>query len=213
MPPSRTPDAGTRERLLQAGLDIARDHGLKATTVRATAERAGANLGTFVYHFGTRLAFIEALIERLYGPMFQQLKFTADHGGDPLHALRSVLLQLVRWIVDNRAFIAHLVLDASAGEAAAQRFLHTLDQRHPVLLITLIRRAQAAGRLAADDQLHQMLFLMSTTAAPVMLFHLLGQRGVAPPALVEALSGFTTDMAQVERRLDWALRGLSARDD
>lgn len=209
MPPPRKPDAGTRERLLQAGLCLARDQGLKATTVRAVAERAGANLGTFVYHFRTREAFIEALIERLYGPMFQQLQLTADHGGDPLHALRSVLLQLVRWVVDNRAFIAHLVLDASAGEAAAQRFLRTLDQRHPVLLLALIRRAQAGGQLGAADPLHQMLFLMSTTAAPVMLFHLLGRRGVAPPALVEALSVFTTDMAQIECRLDWALRGLS----
>ena len=209
MATSRKPDAGTRERLLRAGLAIARRKGLKATTVRAVAERAGANLGTFVYHFGTRDAFIEALLERFYGPMFRRLQLTADHDADPLHALRAVLLQLVRWVIDSRAFIAQLVLDASAGEAAAQRFLRTLDQRHPALLLELIGRAQAQGQLARDDPLHQMMFLMSTTAAPVMLFHLLSRQGVAPPALVDALAGLTTGQAAIECRLDWALRGLA----
>jgi TetR/AcrR family transcriptional repressor of nem operon len=75
------PTLTVRERLLQAGLVIAREHGLRAMTVRAVATRAQANLGSFVYHFGTRDTFVAELIERLY---------CADdgHAGTGCHPLR-----------------------------------------------------------------------------------------------------------------------------
>lgn len=203
------PDTDARERLLRAGQALARQKGIKALTVRAVAAKAEANLGSFVYHFGTRDHFVDELIERWYAPMFDRLQLVAGHDADALQALRHVMQQLVAWIVDNRAFLARLVLDAGAGEAGAQRFLRTLDTRHPALLLQLIVRAQQAGQLRGGDPLHQMLFLMSTMALPVLALHLAGQRGAAAPAIVKALAAFTTDPAQADQRLDWALRGLA----
>jgi hypothetical protein len=116
----------------------------------------------------------------------------------------------VRWLVDNRVFVAQLLLDAAAGEGAAQRFLRSLDARHPAILLQLIQRAQQAGALRGDDPMHQLLFLMATLAAPVLMFHLLGNSGVAPPALAQALAGLANDAARLELRLGWALRGLAA---
>ncbi|AKJ29738.1 TetR/AcrR family transcriptional regulator [Caldimonas brevitalea] len=204
------PPSDTREHLLQAGWAVARERGLKGTTVRAVAAQAGANLGTFVYHFGTREAFIEELIERWYAPLFEQLQLTAEEAADPLESLRLTLLQLLRWIVEHRAFLAQLVLDAGAGEAGARSFLESLDRRHPVLLLRLITQAQQAGRLQAGDPVHQMLFLMSSCAAPVLLFHLIGRHGIGPPTLAAALTPLTIDPAQIETRLGWALTGLAA---
>jgi AcrR family transcriptional regulator len=207
--PKGRAEVDSRERLLRAGLSIARRSGIKAMTVRAVATRARANLGSFVYHFGTRDTFVDLLMERWYAPMFEQLRLTADEADDALTALRRVILQLVRWIVENRAFLAHLVIDAGAGEAGAQRFLRSLDRRHPALLLRLIGQAQRARQLRRDDPLHQLLFLMSTLAAPALLLHLLGQSRAAPPELARALSSFAGDIAQVEIRLGWALRGLA----
>ena len=201
-----------RERLLRAGLTLARRKGFKALTVRAVAAEAQANLGSFVYHFGSRAAFVDELIERWYAPLFARLQLTAAStaaGGDPLEALRSALLQLVAWVVDNRAMMARLVLDAGAGEPGALHFLRGLDQRHPALLLQLIAQAQQAGRLRRDDPLHQMMFVMTTLAVPVLVFQLLGQRGMAPPPMVRALSALSTDDTQIRSRLDWALRGLA----
>lgn len=205
----RTTETDARERLLRAGLAVARKSGIKAMTVRAVAARAEANLGSFVHHFGTRDAFVEELIERWYAPMFERLRLAADLDADALDALRQVILQLVAWAVDNRAFLARLVLDAGAGEGGALRFLRTLDARHPALLLQLITRAQHAGQLRRDDPLHQMLFLMSTLALPVLAFQLAGQGGTPVPAMLKSLADYTTDLAQVETRLDWALRGLA----
>lgn len=206
----QAPDAGSRERLLEAGVALARREGLKAVTVRAVAAKAQANLGSFVYHFGTRDAFVAELAERLYAPMFRQLQLVADDDGDPLQALRRVLLRFVGWLVEHRAFIAQLVVDAAAGEAGARRFLGSVPGRHPTLLLQLIQRAQRDGQIRGGDPLHQLLFLMSTLALPVPAFHVLARQHVVSDELAVALVACATEPARVEERLNWALRGLAA---
>ena len=52
----------TRQKLLDTGLAIATDKGLRGLTVRELAAAAEVNLGTFVYHFGNRDAFIDELV-------------------------------------------------------------------------------------------------------------------------------------------------------
>lgn len=211
MPRAPAADLDSRERLLQAGLALARTQGLRRLTVRGVSAHAGANLGSFVHHFGTRDAFIGELIERLYAPMLARLALDATAEGDPLLRLRRVLLQLAQWFVEQRDFIAHLLLDANAGEAAAQRFLGSMDKRHPALLLALIVQAQQAGRLRTDAAPHQMLFLMSTLALPALMFHLLGPQ--LPRPLAQTLLPYTTEMAELEQRLDWALRALAPDEE
>lgn len=201
----------TRDRLLKAGWAVAHRQGVKALTVRAVAAKAGVNLGSFVHHFGTRDAFLSELIERWYAPMFSQLKLAAAGPAPAVAALRSAVLQLLRWLLDHRGFVAQLLLDASAGEAAAQRFLSTVDQRHPALLLALVQRAQDEGALRRDEALHQLMFIMTTIAVPVLAFHLAtraAQSQSQPPLLLQ-LARYADDPAQAALRLDWALKGLA----
>ncbi|MFA6262775.1 MAG: TetR/AcrR family transcriptional regulator [Bacteroidia bacterium] len=210
MPRSAAADAGTRDRLLQTGLGLMQSSGIKAVTVRATAAASGVNLGSFVYHFGTREAFVGELLERWYAPLFAQLQRLADVDGDsPLARLRGVLLRLVLWVAEHRGFLGHLLLDAGSGDGAALRFVRSMDQRHPALLLQLIGQAQQAGQLQRGDAMHQMLFLLASAAAPLLMLQLLAERGIAPPPLAAALTAVAADPAQIETRLGWALRGLA----
>ena len=199
----------TRDRLLKAGWAVAHRQGVKALTVRAVAAEAGVNLGSFVHHFGTRDAFLSELIERWYAPMFSQLKLAAAGPAPAVAALRSAELQLLRWLLDHRGFVAQLLLDASAGEAAAQRFLRTVDQRHPALLLALVQRAQDEGALRRDEALHQLMFIMTTIAVPVLAFHLATRTAQSQPPLLLQLARYADDPAQAALRLDWALKGLA----
>ena len=52
----------TRQKLLDTGLAIATEKGLRGLTVRELAAAAEVNLGSFVYHFGNRDAFIDELV-------------------------------------------------------------------------------------------------------------------------------------------------------
>jgi AcrR family transcriptional regulator len=206
--------AATRERFLRAGLALARKGGLRAITVRALAQRARANPGSFVYHFGTREAYLAELLEQWYAPLMTQLQLhVVQDAADPLDVLRGLVLQLVRWAQANAPFVAQLVMDAAAGEAAARRFFAALEGRHPALLLAAIVAAQNAGRVRAAPPVAVLLFLMSTVALPVLLFQGFNAARVVPLPLLEQLRSVVLDPAQAEQRLDWALRGLAPDGD
>ncbi len=199
----------TRERLLRAGLVIARRAGLRAITVRGVAARAGANLGSFVHHFGTRDAFIAELLERWYAPLMGRLDDAVQTDGSPLTQLRALVMQLVRWAVANAAFIAHLLQDAAQGETAARHFLKVMPARHPARVLAAIQKAQAAGEMRRETPTHVLLFIFGALALPVLLFSGLGLRRILPREFSEQVSHFAIDPAEIERRLDWVLRGLA----
>jgi AcrR family transcriptional regulator len=203
------PVIASRERLLKEGLAIARRSGLRAVTVRGVAARAKVNLGSFVYHFGSREAFVAELLERWYAPLMAEMQIAVDMQRPPLERLREMLLQFADWVRANSAFIAHIVMDATSGETAARRFVASLEQRHPALLLQAIGAAQAAGDLRRENPLHVLLFLMSTLALPAVLFHGVGVGQLFPREFASAIGPLTIERKAIEQRLGWALRGLA----
>ena len=199
----------TRERLLRSGIVLARRSGLRALTVRALAGHADVNLGSFVYHFGTRGAFIAEVVERWYAPIWSELQATVEQRLSPLEKLRQLVLRLVAWATDNRSFLGHLLMDASAGESAALRFLRTVAGRHPMLVAQVIREGQAAGEIVRGDPIHLMLFTMSAMGLPVLLAHGAASAQAFAPATRRALMAFATERRYVTQRLEWVIAGIS----
>ena len=198
-----------RDLLLAAGREIAQRDGFHALTVRAVATAAGANLGSFVYHFGTRDAFVWQLIEEWYAPLLTRVVLVADGAAAPLERLRQAILQLVDFGIENDAFIGRLFIAAIANDASARRFLGSLAARHPKLLVRLIGEAQSAGAIVDEDPMQVLCFLM----ASVGLHRLLASGWQGPPlfskSIASALRRIARDRDRIVQRLDWAIRGLS----
>jgi TetR/AcrR family transcriptional regulator, transcriptional repressor for nem operon len=57
----------TREALLNAGTELAEEHGLAGVSVNMVVARAGVAKGTFYVHFKDRAAFVDAMHERFHG--------------------------------------------------------------------------------------------------------------------------------------------------
>lgn len=205
--PARTTSA-TRDRLLRVGARQARRAGLRSLTVRGVCQQAGVNLGSFVYHFGSRDAFVAELIEHWYAPLLGRLTATVDEAQPPQWRLRALLLQLGDWAATNSRFITHVLMDAAAGEAAAQRFVRTLANRHPALILRVVSEAQRAGTLPRVEPLNVLLFLMGAIALPILLADRLAEARLAPAQLTRALMAFARERTHREQRLDWALAGL-----
>jgi AcrR family transcriptional regulator len=199
----------TRTALLEAGHRIVLSDGFAALTVRRVAATASANLGSFVYHFGTRDRFVCELIERWYEPVIAGLAPVVGGGGNPLGRLRRAFLQLIDFGINEDVFLARLMLAAMAGDSPARRFLGSLAGRHPRLLIKLIRAAQDADELVADEPIQLLMFIMSTIGLP----RLIAGAWQGPPlfdkSLSNALRRVARDRTCIVQRLDWALRGLS----
>jgi len=206
--PAPTRAVSARERLLRVGARQARRGGLRLLTVRGVCQEAGVNLGSFVYHFGSRDAFVAELIEHWYAPLLERLTATVDETQPPQRRLRALLLQLGDWAATNSRFITHVLMDAAAGEVAAQRFVATLTDRHPALILRAIREGQRSGALPRGEPLNVMLFLMGAIALPILLTDRLAEVRLAPAQLTRALRAFSRERRHREQRLDWALAGL-----
>lgn len=209
MPASPTATTPARERLLRAGGRQARRSGVRSITVRAVCQQAEANLGSFVYHFGSRDAFVAEIIERWYGPLLDQMTATVDLALPPAERLRALLLQLGDWAATNSRFITHVLMDAASGEAAAQQFVRSLADRHPALILRVVAEAQRARELPRGEPLNVVLFLMGAIALPILLADRLAEARLAPAELTRQLVEFARERKHRVQRLDWALGGLT----
>ena len=158
----------TRTQLMQAGRDVLQAHGFQGLTVRAVAAAADANLGSFVYHFGTRDAFVAELIEEWYAPMMSRVT-SIDSAASPIERLRLAIVQIVDFVGENESFIGHLFAAALSGDRSTRDFLGSLAGRHPRVLLHLIGEAQVAGQIVDEDPLQVACFLMSSVALPRLL--------------------------------------------
>ncbi|MBI3228994.1 MAG: TetR/AcrR family transcriptional regulator [Burkholderiales bacterium] len=203
-------DNPTRLALIEHGLQLAAEKGLRGLTVRELAAKSGVNLGSFVYHFGNREQFLDELVELWYGPMYERIKQASIASNEvcALQQLQSTLTQVMHLIAENVSFISHLLADALAGEAAAQRFLLKVPGRHPKLLAQLLQQAQADGDIIAAHPMHLLLFVMSGCGVPIVMAGgpLQGCDWLPPIAMPLIQLIQKPELAQV--RIAWALNGI-----
>jgi AcrR family transcriptional regulator len=201
----------TRDALLHAGREIVLRAGFGALTVREVTAAAGANLGSFVYHFGSRDAFVRELIEQWYAPFFDRVRTVADRSGRAIELLRTAIRQLLEFGGREEQFLGRLAMGAASGEAAARQFLSTLAGRHPQLLLALVRAAQAEGSLIEEDPLQVLVFLMASVGLPRLLAAAWDGPPVFGKNLSAALGRIARDPERILQRLEWAISGLTPR--
>jgi AcrR family transcriptional regulator len=103
----------TREALLQAGVQVADEHGLAGLSVNRVVAEAGVAKGTFYVHFADRSAFVDAMHERFHATVREEVLAAVaglPPGGELLRRATTAYLDLS---LANRATKA-LVVEASA---------------------------------------------------------------------------------------------------
>jgi len=80
--------SGTRERLLQAALEVFAEHGYEAATIREICRRADANVAAVHYHFGDKRKLYEAIYGRLFETLRERRTAFLPADADPEQRLR-----------------------------------------------------------------------------------------------------------------------------
>lgn len=85
----------TKERILQTAETLFSERGFSATSLRAITSRAGVNLASVNYHFGSKDELISAVFARRAGPVNRErldlLAECRDKAGDEIPELECVL--------------------------------------------------------------------------------------------------------------------------
>jgi AcrR family transcriptional regulator len=126
----------TREALLDAGLEIAEQHGLAAMSVNRVVAAAGVAKGTFYVHFPDRGAFLGALHERFHaqvaaavGEAMQPL----PPGPERLRAGMETYLDLCLRHNGVKALLLEARNDPSLADQVAMRSQTFVDRAEPDL--------------------------------------------------------------------------------
>ena len=87
--------ARTRERVMEAAIELVAEDGFPGASTNRIAERAGVTWGVLQYHFGDKQSIFAAVLERSYAGLMEQLRAVSVEGGS-LHE-RVVRIVDVTW--------------------------------------------------------------------------------------------------------------------
>jgi AcrR family transcriptional regulator len=87
---AQRPAAGTRERLLDAFETLLGEGGERAATLEAVAAAAGVSKGGLLYHFGSKEALIDGVLDRLETMVAQDIAaIRSSEAGAVAHLIRT----------------------------------------------------------------------------------------------------------------------------
>jgi TetR/AcrR family transcriptional regulator len=162
---SRRGRPDTSEALIDSARALFARRGFDGASIRAITRAAGANLGGVTYHFGSKHALYEAVLDHVLSPLGERVSAAAAGAGSALDRLEAVV----------RAFFEHLDENPDMPQLMLQEMAAGKDPPPPVrrvlgrvsgALVQLIRAGQSAGEIRAGDPL---LLALSCVYQPVHL--------------------------------------------
>lgn len=105
-----------REDLIDAAEAIVTEQGVGELTLERVAARAGVTKGGLIYHFKTREALLQALVERLVGKIEERFEAGAAARGDSTEGLLLAMIDdVLEMSRDEKALMANLLAAVSAN--------------------------------------------------------------------------------------------------
>lgn len=187
----------TRERFIQAGLELYPQYGYRLLSVRLLAERAGLSSGMFHHLFKSKDDFFEQMLKK-HNPVFAAKPHT-DTDLPPDAALRAFIAEFSRNLEADLPWVLRLTDDCAEGAEVVRAFVQE-GLRHHFAYIESLLRAALSNDGEADYQLKRK-FIILTTLAPVLLGSRFASLGILP--LSAEQMKLTSDSDAKRRWQDW----------
>lgn len=203
----RTPSK-TDEKLIKAGVALARKKGLSGFTVREVCAKSGVNLGMFHYCFKTKECFDRAVLKTLYRELMDEIVVEVSPDKSARSNVAYILKSINAFAQKNRILLSALVGDVFAGNKSTLAFLTGNFTEHMSVLLQELRRAQAEGEVPAGQVFALAIELVAPVVLPQLVLGLMSRMegGVAPR--VKALLASAAFDRTADERIKLALRGV-----
>ncbi|SHH61464.1 TetR/AcrR family transcriptional regulator [Massilia sp. CF038] len=197
--------------LIASGMALLPETGCAGLSVRKLTEHAGVNLGMFHYHFKSKDNFIRAVLQRLYEAMFTDLQVQADSGADAVSALQAAFTVLGAFARANRKLLFMLVSEALRGEALPLQFLRENLPRHLAIIVRLVQRGQAEGRIVPVPVPQLLPFLAGGIVGPILAGGAIERQGTLAPELAGLAQLALLSEQALAQRIELALRAIAVQ--
>jgi AcrR family transcriptional regulator len=171
-PPKTAQGAASRERLLDAAIDLIAERGYSASSVEALCRRAGVAKTALYWHFGSKEGLLAAAMEKVANAWIEEIQKSVYLARDPAQRLERAF-EGMRRMVEARPQILRLLL-AVANERAevapeTRQRLRAVFQRAEAALVEGIE--DAVGRTLPDLDLvaHTTIGLVQAASLRLVL--------------------------------------------
>ena len=177
-------ESDTAESLLDVGQRLFAERGYDASSVRDITAAAGANLGAVTYHFASKEALYQAVLERALVPLRETIHAAAHETGPALDRIEGVLRSMFAYLGDHPELPRLIVQQLAAGTELPPVVARTM-QANIGVMTALIREGQRDGTIGEGDP---PLRALSFGGQPIFL-------ALIGPALKQAVGLDPTDPA------------------
>ena len=138
-------EAGVRQRILTAAVDLFADHGYDATSVSQVINRAGVAKGGFYHHFASKDELLYAVYGDLITRQLEGMNRILAEGLSPAETLRALIADLVETTAASAR--EALVFSRELSQLGNRRIMQKRSQRRRYhnAMIRLVSEAQERG--------------------------------------------------------------------
>ena len=205
-PHPRGEPADTRGAVLAAARRQFARRGYDGASIRAITKDAHANLGAVTYHFGSKRALYEAVLDQVLSPLGSRIDRAVSQPGSALDRVDGTVRALFEHLGENPDMPQLMLQEIAAGKTPPPPVARTLGAISG-LLAALVREGQQANDIRAGDPL---LLALSVVYQPVHLT-LIQRMGREIMGLDQSEPG--TRARVVEHAAAFARAGLAARKE
>jgi AcrR family transcriptional regulator len=151
----KTKSDATRGKILDAALQLFRDQGFEATTMREIAESAGVATGAAYYYFDSKDAIVLAFYDQAQQEMAVRMEDVLAGGKDLTERLRGILWVKLEYFEPSRRFLGALSVHTDPGHPLSPFSAQTREIREND--IRFFERALDGSRVRVPDDLRAYL--------------------------------------------------------
>ncbi len=159
--------AGTPAALLAAGRKLFARYGYEGASVRAITAEAGANLGAITYHFGSKKALYNRVVEACVAPLAGRVEAALARPIPILDRLELVVRAYFDHFGENPE-LPHLMLQELVAGGGPPEAAGPTMRRIYGLLLEEVRRGQALGEIRPGDPVLLVMSLISQPVFPML---------------------------------------------
>lgn len=197
-------DTSTRSRLEREARRLFAANGYQGASVRAITQAADANLGAVTYHFGSKRALYEAVLEAQFRELAERVEAAGMPPGPTDQRLGAVVHALFAFFGENPDAPRLILRQLAAGDGLPAVALPYLRRN-----LAVIRRVLEEGTAAGDHRPVDPTLIAFTLVSQSVWFAIIGRD---LPAIFGPAVGPGAFAERVERHVADVIRRVIAQE-
>ena len=157
----------TEQKIIDAGIVLAKEYGISGFTVRQLCKKAKVNLGLFHYHFVSRENFEKAVLKNLYGSFMQDFEINIPKELDAAKKLEMARKILTDFASKNALILASIIIEIISGNADKFSFVKENFSKHITLFYSIMEQGKKEKIFKNADTFSLMIIAIAPIILPL----------------------------------------------